>query len=291
MNQSTDRIVSFPPLQHAIIDWLELEHRRHTMHALLDVDVTEARRAIRAYRARTGGPLSLTAYLTYCLARAVDEDRAMQAVRLGRRRLVHFAAVDVGLMVEREVQGARIPLGYVIRAANAKSPGQIQREIQMAKEEDTAAIGMRALPLWLRPLVVRGLSLWLALPAVVRRLVWAWALRNPYRRKRLMGTVGLSAVGMFGHGTGWGLAPMAHPLTLVVGGLARKPGLVGEHTEAREYLCLTLSLDHDVIDGAPAARFTERLKELIEGGAGLNVHERETDGIAGPGSSATAHAV
>jgi 2-oxoacid dehydrogenases acyltransferase (catalytic domain) len=30
-----------------------------------------------------------------------------------------------------------------------------------------------------------------------------------------------------------------------------------------------ISFDHDIIDGAPAARFTERLKELIESGYGL----------------------
>jgi hypothetical protein len=28
-------------------------------------------------------------------------------------------------------------------------------------------------------------------------------------------------------------------------------------------------VDHDIVDGAPAARFTERLKELIESGYGL----------------------
>ena len=39
--------------------------------------------------------------------------------------------------------------------------------------------------------------------------------------------------------------------------------------EEREYVCLTLTLDHDVIDGAPAARFVRRLTELIESGAGL----------------------
>lgn len=281
MSQTTSRIVPFPPLQQAINDWLELEHRRHTMHALLEVDITEARRAIRAYRARTGGPLSLTAFLTYCLARAVDDDKAMQAARLGRWRLVHFAEVDVGLMVEREVQGARLPLGYVIRAANTKSLGTIQREIQTAKEENPATVATRSLPRWLRPLFVRGLSLWLVLPAALRHLVWTWALRNPYRRKRLMGTVGLTAVGMFGRGTGWGIAPMAHPLTLVVGGLARKPGLVGDRIEAREYLCLTLTLDHDLIEGAPAARFAARLKDLIEGGCGLRAHEREPASVAG----------
>ena len=32
---------------------------------------------------------------------------------------------------------------------------------------------------------------------------------------------------------------------------------------------ITISFDHDIIDGAPAARFTQRLKELIESGYGL----------------------
>ncbi len=32
---------------------------------------------------------------------------------------------------------------------------------------------------------------------------------------------------------------------------------------------MTLSFDHDIVDGAPAARFARRLKELIESGYGL----------------------
>ena len=39
-----------------------------------------------------------------------------------------------------------------------------------------------------------------------------------------------------------------------------------ERIELREYLSLTVSVDHDLIDGAPAARFAEHLKELIEDG-------------------------
>ena len=91
-----------PPLQHQGMDWLELMHRQHTMRALIEVDVTAARQAIRDYRVRTGAPLSLTAFLIACLARAIDADRAMQAYRLGRRQLVLFADVDVTTMVERE---------------------------------------------------------------------------------------------------------------------------------------------------------------------------------------------
>jgi pyruvate/2-oxoglutarate dehydrogenase complex dihydrolipoamide acyltransferase (E2) component len=48
---------------------------------------------------------------------------------------------------------------------------------------------------------------------------------------------------------------------ITIGGIGRR--------QAREVLCLTVSVDHDIVDGAPAARFTQRLKELIEEGHGL----------------------
>jgi len=44
---------------------------------------------------------------------------------------------------------------------------------------------------------------------------------------------------------------------------------VDDKIEIREYLNVTISFDHDIVDGAPAARFTQRLKELIESGSGL----------------------
>jgi len=59
-------------------------------------------------------------------------------------------------------------------------------------------------------------------------------------------------------------------LTVTLGGIAEKPGVVDGRIEIREYLCMTISVDHDIIDSAPAARFTQRLKELIESGYGLS---------------------
>ncbi len=35
------------------------------------------------------------------------------------------------------------------------------------------------------------------------------------------------------------------------------------------FRCLTIGVDHDIVDGAPAARFAKELGELIEGGHGL----------------------
>jgi len=60
-----------------------------------------------------------------------------------------------------------------------------------------------------------------------------------------------------------------------VGGIGEKPGVVDGHIAIRDYLSLTISFDHEVIDGAPAVRFTERLKELIESGYVLCESEAE----------------
>jgi pyruvate/2-oxoglutarate dehydrogenase complex dihydrolipoamide acyltransferase (E2) component len=43
----------------------------------------------------------------------------------------------------------------------------------------------------------------------------------------------------------------------------------------RKLYNLTVSFDHDIVDGAPATRFVHRLVELIESGCGLD----EMDGL------------
>jgi hypothetical protein len=110
-------------------------------------------------------------------------------------------------------------------------------------------------------------------PMMLIRPMWTlfWWVRGraPAVQRRFGGTVGLTAVGMFGSGGGWALPIDYHTLDIAVGGIARKPGVVGERIAIREYLCLTLSFDHDIIDGAPAARFISHLRDLIESGFGV----------------------
>lgn len=86
----------------------------------------------------------------------------------------------------------------------------------------------------------------------------------------------ITSVGMFGGShSGWGLTPTPQSLGLVVGGIAWKPAIVEGRVEPREILNLTVMFDHDVVDGAPATRFTRSLVELIESGYGLD----ETDDL------------
>lgn len=258
------KTVPLARMQHQMIDWMELMHRQHTMHALIEVDVTDARRALRESRAATGAPVSFTAFIVASLARAVVKDRRMHAYRQGRNKLVLFDAVDVAVVVEREVEGEKVPVGVVIRGADRKAITDIHNEIRTAQTGPAPWSG-----------AVRWLPIWLLVPASIRRMLLAAYLRVPSRRKRLSGTVVVTAVGMFGSGAGWGIPLTDYTLCVTVGGIARKPGVVrdrsgGDQIEVREILSLTISLDHDVVDGAPAARFVARLKDLIESGAVLD---------------------
>jgi pyruvate/2-oxoglutarate dehydrogenase complex dihydrolipoamide acyltransferase (E2) component len=61
----------------------------------------------------------------------------------------------------------------------------------------------------------------------------------------------------------------ASAVAVAVGSLVGRTVMVGGNPVEREHLCLTISFDHDLIDGAPAARFTKRFAELISGGEAL----------------------
>jgi len=84
-----------------------------------------------------------------------------------------------------------------------------------------------------------------------------------------MGTIIVTAIGMFGRLYGWPIPTTSHPLAFAIGGITKKPGIVDDKIEIREVLTMTVLFNHDVIDGAPAARFITKLKEIIELGYGL----------------------
>ena len=60
-----------------------------------------------------------------------------------------------------------------------------------------------------------------------------------------------------------------YTLGVTLGGIVQKPALAGDQIKAREFLSVTLSFDHNIVDGAPAARFAQHFKELLETGHGL----------------------
>jgi len=262
---SDDQVVPYPKVRRFLEAAIRSTHHKPMIHGLLEVDVTSVRAHLKDHQAKTGEALSFTAFLMACLAKAVDEHKAVQAMRLGSKRIILFADVDVLTYIEREVAGQKQIMPYIVRAANRKTLLEIHREIRAAQVQDMAKTK------------VGGAKALQFLPAFLFRpyfWVFSWiGRRYPQAWKKNWGTVCITAVGMFGKGAGWGIPPTEPTLTIIVGGIGEKPILVDGQVALREYLSLTVSFDHTMIDGAPAARFTERLKELIESGYGLMEQE------------------
>jgi len=264
-NSGSYQVVALPPERRFMANLLHLTWEgKHNMYGLLEVDVTRARQFIKGHKAQTGEQLSFTGYLVLCLARAVDENKPVQALRKGRTQLVIFDDVNVGIMVERTIGDQRVLMGEVIRNANRKTYGEIHEQIRTAQSSPPQTSGRAAA--WVQSALLLPWPLSHIAGAALRIVM----RRDPTIGAAIAGTVGISSVGMFGEGQGgWGIAPTMHPLDLVVGSMAWKPTILAGRIEPREMLNLTLVFDHDVVDGAPAARFARRLVELIESGYGL----------------------
>jgi len=282
------KLVPYPKMRRVLSAMLRTVQRKHMMHGLVEMDVTKAHQYMREYKAKTGESLSFTAFIVTCLARAVDENKYVHAYRKGRNQLVLFDDVDVTVQVERKVdrQKKSVPstlatlssqkpghtnvddlkknrvdtmFPHIIRAANKKTFREIHHEIREAQEERVETTLKFKAVKWTA-------SLPTFMIVIIWRLLWWMIIKYPRLQKKYGGTVGITAVGMFGRGSGWGISTAAHTLDITLGGIGEKLVIVGGQLETREYLSMTISMDHDIIDGAPATRFALRLKELVENG-------------------------
>ena len=264
-NRSTE--IRYPSSRQLTFDVGRIGRAKHHVQGLLEVDVTEARRRIKQNR-QAGIKLSFTAWLIKVIADCVALHPPINAInRPMGNKVVVFEHVDISIVVEKEVNGTRVPLPYVIRAAEQKTLLEIHAEMEAAKSrpvedeggyvlgKEYSSLGMRlfvSLPQWLRLLLMR-----------------VFVLDRPQQMQKMMGTVMITTAGMIGHTRGWIVPFSMHPLCLALGTLNEQACVYQGEIQKREILHLTVLIDHDVIDGVPAARFVDDLVKKLEKGIGL----------------------
>jgi pyruvate/2-oxoglutarate dehydrogenase complex dihydrolipoamide acyltransferase (E2) component len=251
---STYDVLPFPREREIIVDAGYLGIGRHIAYGLAEVDVTQARQLLRAQASADGSPLSFTAFVVASLARAVQAHPAVQAYRDWRGRLILFHDVDIVTLVEPQPGAAAIP--HIIRQANRRTARDISDEIRLIHRVPQRSAEQHP---WLM-----ALAPWM--PRFARLLYFRVLKQNPHWFKQVAGTVVVTSIGMFAKGGAWGITFLPnHNLGLTVGGIVSKPGVAEGRIAIREYLDLTIAFDHDVVDGAPIARFSRTLIDLIEG--------------------------
>lgn len=253
-NGDTQVTIPYPRARQLMVDGGRLGLRKHTVHGLVEFDVTRARQSLRQHKRESGEKLSFTAFFLSCLGQAIEQNKHMHAYRNWRNQLVLFDEVDVNMLFEVEVEGAKMIRSRIMRAVNQKTVRQLHDEIRAFQQGHSASQESKLIDWFVR------------LPTLLRRAFLSVLFKRPQLIKDYYGTVLVSSIGMFGTGGGWAIPVPNHTLQLTLGGISDKPVVINEQVEIRELLSVTLSFDHDVVDGAPAARFTQRLKELVEAG-------------------------
>jgi pyruvate/2-oxoglutarate dehydrogenase complex dihydrolipoamide acyltransferase (E2) component len=226
-NQQGYRIVPFSINRQMVAASTSVGREQSNIHTITEVDIARPRQLMHEIRERTSRSPSLTAYITTCLARAVSEFPNFNAFRKGRN-LVILDDVTISVLVEREINGEIIPENLGIKAAQTKTYWQIHEEIRGAQNHAGGGLGGLEGITWLR-----------FIPGILFRTFVKIAAKN------------------IGGGATVGVA---------VGGIVERPSIVDRHLESRDYLCLTITFNHDIVDGAPAARFVKRFSELLMSG-------------------------
>jgi 2-oxoacid dehydrogenase/acyltransferase catalytic subunit len=249
----------YPRLRNFVLDVLAEGQRKHIAHIMIEADIGGIKERLAERRQRGQAPVSMTSYITKSFACAIEIDKRVQAYRLGKSRLVVFDDIDFAFMIEREWEGEQIPVFYIVRAAQQKSAAEIHRELQVARETPLRTDG---------PMNALEMQFFL-LPRFLRKAVWFVIRRNPYWFKDVAGTAAVTSMGMYTSGAAVGIPITPMTLTLTIGTIEKKPALLDGQLAERDTVHLVLSVDHDVVDGAPLMRFAERLKQMLREGTAL----------------------
>jgi len=258
------KISQFPKERIPTLDFLAVGDDKHYVKGLFEVDITEARQFIKKYNTKNAVNWSFTAYLLTCIGASASNFKEVHSMKKGRNKIITFDDVDISITVERTTKNGKAVMPMVIRKTNLKDIKEITEEIRSAQTEEIDGpdvLGEHSMKKWV--------NLYTKLPKSIRRFLIKRLMKNPFRVKKLMGTIIVTSIGMFGNFYGWPIPTTSHPLAFAVGSITKKPGVMNEKIEIREYLTITALFDHDVVDGAPATRFIKDLKEKLESSYGL----------------------
>jgi pyruvate/2-oxoglutarate dehydrogenase complex dihydrolipoamide acyltransferase (E2) component len=241
----------FPSDRRLVTAAMRAGRRKMPMYGLVDVDVTVASRLLAGQEP----PGSLTAFVVATVARAAAAHPEVHAYRNWRGQLVTHHHVDVGTMVEISTPQGPFAIPHLLRDADVRGVPELTAELRRVKREPSTSPSGR----WLERTAPTATRIPGAVPAM-----YAVMARSVSARQRI-GTVAVTAVGMFAGGGGFGITPLSlMSLEVIVGGMSQRPRIVDGQVAVRDVLDLALAIDHNMVDGAPAARFTADFRRLLE---------------------------
>lgn len=237
----------------AVIASATVTKEKNAFHSITEVDISIPRKLINDYSRKTGIKLSLTAYVVTCLAHTIKEHPLLNSFIKGNKQII-LDEVTVSVLIERDIKGEKVPEPVAIRNAQSKTYIQINNEIRAAQNLQGQQLGNLSKMTWIR-----------FIPGFLMRSFIRIADKNIKMGKHY-GKVAVTAVGMFNKTSVWFIPHGTATVLITVGGINSKLVKEGDEIIEKEHLCLTVSFNHDIVDGAPASRFMNQLLETVKSG-------------------------
>lgn len=251
----------FPLSRIATIDICEIGKYKHHIAAMVEIDVTKGRETIRAYNQGNSAKISFTSWIIYMIASTLKNYETAPSFLKGKNKLMIFNDINVSIIVEKEINGQKVPIPLVIEKAQEKSPAQILNEIQTAQNKQ-----LTSNDIVLQKKTKRYERLYYILPDFLRRSIWKFILQHPTIAFQKMGNVAFTSITIAGQVNGWFIPISIHPICFGLSSIVKKPVVINNEIKIREMLNLTVLMNHDVIDGTTMARFISDLSKNIENG-------------------------
>jgi len=244
--------------RRAVIASASVTKEKNVIHAFTEMDITEPRCLLKEHFERTKEKLSFTAYIVNCLAQVIKDHPQLNSFIKGRNQ-IFLDDVIVSVLVERDIEGEKVPEPIGIKQAQLKTFREINDEIRDAKKLKSDKLGSLSDQTWIR-----------FIPNILLKTFIRLADKNLRMAKRY-GKVAVTAVGMFSKEAVWFIPHGSTTVLITVGSINNKIIEVEGKYVSREHLCLTASFNHNIVDGAPASRFMNQFIETIKSGKLLNL--------------------
>ena len=249
------RKVKLSFLRQAVIASASITKQKNAIHNVTEIDISIPRKLIEEYKNKNNEHLSFTGYIAKCFASTISKYPNLNSF-ISRRSIVYINDIIISILIEREINNEYVPEPLVINNCGSKNLFEIHSEIREAQNNvnQNKHLGQLSGNSWLR---------WI--PSFLLKAFVRMADKN-LKMGIKYGKLAITSVGMYTKYPIWLIPHGSATVLLSIGSIINKLVLIDNKIENREHLCLTVSFDHDIIDGAPATRFMNDLIEEIKSG-------------------------
>ncbi|HEY9786050.1 MAG TPA: 2-oxo acid dehydrogenase subunit E2 [Candidatus Obscuribacterales bacterium] len=240
--------------RHIVVDLLDWYGRpAKSSHLFCDINVSWAKSVIEKF-GRAGRHITMTAILLKAISLAQKSHPASRTIALPFHRTYTLEQTAAGFTVERIIDSMPAVFFGEIEKPHELSLVEITKQLRAHHEDD-----LEMLP------ILKRQYRFARMPAIVRHsIMWLGTFVPSFRLRFVRARFGLSSLGSLRAHAAAG--PAVSTSVFGVGEIEDRVVIVDGQLAIRPMMTVTLNYDQRAMDGAPAARFLNDVKKLLEHG-------------------------